>query len=311
MIVLSGATQDRSKVIALEEGADDYVVKPFSPEELVARVHALLRRVGQWTPPADTNLHVRHAKTGRKPALPDLYRHRAGARLLYANAPSLEHFCNPMRLRVLWMVLGALLVAATFTFPLWLPILENRGAAPVEAFPDLATQLQDDFLNLPQEQQRAYLAFDAQDHAKALEMVTAALAPRTTLSDEEQAMPELNAPTMVASGTFQRVDAVRWAQGTVNIFRDANNALTMRLEGFSMLNAPNLRVYLSAAEAPQTQSEMTVTEIEPVDIAPLRATDGSQIYPLPDVDLALYRSVVVYSQSLDLIYTYAPLFTRQ
>ena len=33
MIVLSGTTQDRSKVIALEEGADDYVVKPFSPEE--------------------------------------------------------------------------------------------------------------------------------------------------------------------------------------------------------------------------------------------------------------------------------------
>lgn len=60
MIVLSGTTQDRSKVIALEEGADDYVVKPFSPEELVARVNALLRRVGQWTPPADTNLHVRH-----------------------------------------------------------------------------------------------------------------------------------------------------------------------------------------------------------------------------------------------------------
>lgn len=60
MIVLSGATHDKSKVIALEEGADDYVVKPFSPEELVARVNALLRRVGQMTPPADTRLRVRH-----------------------------------------------------------------------------------------------------------------------------------------------------------------------------------------------------------------------------------------------------------
>ncbi|MCC6802775.1 MAG: response regulator transcription factor [Anaerolineae bacterium] len=60
MIILSGATQDKSKVVALEEGADDYVVKPFSPEELVARVHALLRRVVQWTPPAETRLHVRH-----------------------------------------------------------------------------------------------------------------------------------------------------------------------------------------------------------------------------------------------------------
>jgi len=60
MIVISGATHDRSKVIALEEGADDYMVKPFSPEELVARVHALLRRVVDWTPPADTRLRVRH-----------------------------------------------------------------------------------------------------------------------------------------------------------------------------------------------------------------------------------------------------------
>lgn len=60
MIILSGATHDKSKVVALEEGADDYVVKPFSPEELVARVHALLRRVVEWTPPAETRLHVRH-----------------------------------------------------------------------------------------------------------------------------------------------------------------------------------------------------------------------------------------------------------
>jgi two-component system KDP operon response regulator KdpE len=60
MIVLSGATQDHSKVSALEEGADDYMVKPFSPEELVARVGALLRRVVEWTPPAETRLRVRH-----------------------------------------------------------------------------------------------------------------------------------------------------------------------------------------------------------------------------------------------------------
>ncbi len=60
MIVLSGVTHERSKVIALEEGADDFVAKPFSPEELVARVHALLRRVVDWTPPADTRLRVRH-----------------------------------------------------------------------------------------------------------------------------------------------------------------------------------------------------------------------------------------------------------
>ena len=216
-----------------------------------------------------------------------------------------------MRLRVLWMFLGALLVAATFTFPLWLPIVENRGAAPVEAFPGLAVQLQDDFLSLPQEQQRAYLAFAEQDTARALAMVTAALSPRTELSEEEQAMPALDSPTTVASGTFQRIDAIRWAQGTVNIYQDANNTLTMRLEDFSMLPAPDLRLFFSAAETPQTSEEMTMADVEPVDIAPLRATNGSQNYPLPDVDLTQFRSVVIYSPSLDLVYTYAPLFVRQ
>jgi two-component system KDP operon response regulator KdpE len=58
MIVLSGLTQERDKVVALEAGADDYMAKPFSPEELVARVNALLRRV-EWTPPVEPKLTVR------------------------------------------------------------------------------------------------------------------------------------------------------------------------------------------------------------------------------------------------------------
>ena len=44
IIVLSAVGEDEQKVRALEEGADDYVVKPFSPAELIARLRAVLRR---------------------------------------------------------------------------------------------------------------------------------------------------------------------------------------------------------------------------------------------------------------------------
>jgi two-component system KDP operon response regulator KdpE len=44
ILVLSAVGEEDSKVRALEAGADDYVTKPFSPRELVARLQALLRR---------------------------------------------------------------------------------------------------------------------------------------------------------------------------------------------------------------------------------------------------------------------------
>ena len=46
IIVLSAVDEEDQKVAALRAGADDYVVKPFAPRELVARLDAALRRVG-------------------------------------------------------------------------------------------------------------------------------------------------------------------------------------------------------------------------------------------------------------------------
>ncbi|MBD3246226.1 MAG: response regulator [Candidatus Omnitrophica bacterium] len=44
IIMLTAKTEEIDKVLGLELGADDYVTKPFSPKELVARVKAVLRR---------------------------------------------------------------------------------------------------------------------------------------------------------------------------------------------------------------------------------------------------------------------------
>ncbi len=47
IIMLTAKTDETEKVLGLELGADDYVTKPFSPRELVARVKAVLRRKEQ------------------------------------------------------------------------------------------------------------------------------------------------------------------------------------------------------------------------------------------------------------------------
>ncbi|MFC1652995.1 response regulator [Planctomycetota bacterium] len=44
IVILSARSQETDKVVGLELGADDYVTKPFSPRELIARIRAVLRR---------------------------------------------------------------------------------------------------------------------------------------------------------------------------------------------------------------------------------------------------------------------------
>ncbi len=56
IIVLSAVGDESEKVRALEAGADDYVTKPFGPDELIARLRAALRRTGGS--PAEPVLHA-------------------------------------------------------------------------------------------------------------------------------------------------------------------------------------------------------------------------------------------------------------
>ncbi|MCL2084060.1 MAG: response regulator transcription factor [Oscillospiraceae bacterium] len=56
IIMLTARTQEVDKVTGLMTGADDYVTKPFSPTELIARVDALFRRLGGEGPADVTDI---------------------------------------------------------------------------------------------------------------------------------------------------------------------------------------------------------------------------------------------------------------
>ena len=58
VIFLTAQSAEADRILGLELGADDYVAKPFSPRELVARVRAVLRRVSVAPPHADVAAHA-------------------------------------------------------------------------------------------------------------------------------------------------------------------------------------------------------------------------------------------------------------
>jgi DNA-binding response OmpR family regulator len=57
IIMLTARVEETDKLIGLELGADDYVTKPFSPRELVARARAVLRRAQSVPQAAPTNVY--------------------------------------------------------------------------------------------------------------------------------------------------------------------------------------------------------------------------------------------------------------
>ena len=59
VIMLTARAEERDRVTGLEEGADDYLVKPFAAAELLARIRAVMRRTAES--PASTSRLVEHA----------------------------------------------------------------------------------------------------------------------------------------------------------------------------------------------------------------------------------------------------------
>ncbi len=49
LVILSGRDESKDKIKCLKEGADDYMIKPFNPEELEVRLSAIFRRITSST----------------------------------------------------------------------------------------------------------------------------------------------------------------------------------------------------------------------------------------------------------------------
>ena len=106
VILLTARTDDVDKIVGLELGADDYVVKPFNPRELVARVRALLRRMAEVR-----NLQAALTATGTGDAATAGASPPAGGLVVDSARRSAHYRGQPLDLRPREFDLLALLVA--------------------------------------------------------------------------------------------------------------------------------------------------------------------------------------------------------
>ena len=67
IVMLTGVGDEIDKIIGLETGADDYLIKPFNPRELVARIRAVLRRYDHSFAPASVGFLTGRATRFRLP----------------------------------------------------------------------------------------------------------------------------------------------------------------------------------------------------------------------------------------------------
>lgn len=205
-----------------------------------------------------------------------------------------------MRVRWYILALGAIMVLALFAFPLWWPLVNTPP--PRNTLPGL-----DD---LPPEEQPVIERIAAEDRAFAEALIAAGLMGPAPVPEAEQAMPQMQGPTLYATGTFTQIDAVRWARGTVTIYQEIDGGWVIRFEDFEVRNGPQLHLFLSAHPQPRTPEEVRAEGLG-FDWGPLKGTLGNQNYRLPaEFDMSAARSVVIFSLSFQEVFSSAELIPQ-
>jgi two-component system catabolic regulation response regulator CreB len=101
VLFLTARNTEVDRILGLELGGDDYVTKPFSPREIVARVRAILRRTGhvrQTFPSAPTTTNLPH-----KPAPAAGLHHDASAMRIHLDATTLDLTAHEYKLLLVLM----------------------------------------------------------------------------------------------------------------------------------------------------------------------------------------------------------------
>ncbi|MEV4052000.1 response regulator transcription factor [Amycolatopsis sp. NPDC049688] len=99
VLMLTARTAVTDRVAGLDAGADDYLVKPFALQELLARVRALLRRTGYHAPPAPpAPVALRFADVTLDPATREVFRDGRALHLTRTEFAMLETFLHHPRI---------------------------------------------------------------------------------------------------------------------------------------------------------------------------------------------------------------------